>query len=110
MASTFLRDLLLRPTELPPGSYPVKDAQGGKVTIQVIKHNSGRNYLMLWCDVGEAEKIARPGDTIFERAFVQEDEPALPPTQTPKLLPSPPKPKTKERSPKRPTSKRPKRG
>ncbi len=63
-----LRDLILRPSRLLPGVYQM---DGSPAPFTVIDHH-GRNYELIWCGAGEGYKLAQPGDTVFERAFIRD--------------------------------------
>lgn len=71
---TALADLILRPSTLKPGTYETED----KRAFVVVEHH-GRSYEMIWCHSGESHKIARPGDTVFERAFIRDHKVVYPP-------------------------------
>jgi hypothetical protein len=106
------RDLILRPTALEPGVYPSQD---GKSDIVVIQHTSGRNYEMIWCKAGDANKYAQPGDTICPQAYIRnvethypadgplvsEPAKAAPPSKPAKSKPKNPAAKKAKASPKK---------
>jgi hypothetical protein len=72
---TGFRDLILRPTPLEPGHYETED----KFAFSVVRHENGRNYMMLWVSAGEGQKLAQPGDTVYENAFVSDHKVEYPP-------------------------------